>query len=65
MPIHLSYAHLSILLFPDNNSIKHQWIFAKLGMSIDSVEILFGIANGHTIVAGHHHFMFLLVIDVL
>ena len=25
---------------------KHQWIFTKLGMFIDIVEIWFGIANG-------------------
>ena len=25
---------------------KHQWIFTKLGMCIDIVEIWFGIANG-------------------
>ena len=25
---------------------KYQWIFAKLGMCIDIVEIWFGIANG-------------------
>ena len=33
-------------LFPDDNLGKHQWIFTKLGMRIDIVEILFGIANG-------------------
>ena len=33
-------------LFPDDNLSKHQWIFTKLGMSIDIVEIKFGIANG-------------------
>ena len=32
--------------FPDDNLSKHQWIFTKLGMCIDSVEIWFGIANG-------------------
>ena len=32
--------------FPDNNLSKHQWIFTKLGMCIDIVEIWFGIANG-------------------
>ena len=31
--------------FLDNLS-KHQWIFTKLGMCIDIVEIWFGIANG-------------------
>ena len=32
--------------FPDDNLSKHQRIFTKLGMRIDIVEILFGIANG-------------------
>ena len=35
-----------ILLFPDDNLSKHQWIFTKLGMCIDIVEIWTGIANG-------------------
>ena len=29
--------------FPDDNLSKHQWIFTKLGMCIDIVEIWFGI----------------------
>ena len=32
--------------FPNDNLSKHQWIFTKLGMHIDIVEIWFGIANG-------------------
>ena len=36
----------SIFLFPNDNLSKHQWIFTKLGMCIDIVEIWFGIANG-------------------
>ena len=32
---------------PDDNLSKHQWIFIKLGMWIDIVEIWFRIANGH------------------
>ena len=32
--------------FPDDNLSKHQWIFTKLGIFIDIVEIWFGIANG-------------------
>ena len=35
-----------IFSFPDDNLNKHQWIFTKLGMCIDIVEIWFGIANG-------------------
>ena len=34
------------LLFPDDSLSKHQWIFTKLGMCIDIVEIRLGIANG-------------------
>ena len=30
----------------DDNLSKHQWIFTKLGMCIDIVEIWFGFANG-------------------
>ena len=33
-------------IFQDNNSSKSQWIFTKLDMCIDIVEIWFGIANG-------------------
>ena len=32
--------------FPDDNLSKHEWIFTKLGMCIDIMEIWFGIANG-------------------
>ena len=32
--------------FPDDNLRKHQWIFTKLGMCIDIVEIWFGITTG-------------------
>ena len=35
-----------IFSFPDDNLSKYQWIFTKLGMCIDIVEIWFGIANG-------------------
>ena len=31
--------------FLDDNLSKHQWIFTKLGMFIDVVEIWFGIAS--------------------
>ena len=42
-----SIVHLSVRFsFPDDNLSKHQWIFTKLGMCIDIVEIWFGIANG-------------------
>ena len=32
--------------FPDDNLSKRQWIFTKLGMCIDTVDIWFGIVNG-------------------
>ena len=32
--------------FPDDNLSKHEWIFTKLGMCIDIVEVWLGIANG-------------------
>ena len=35
-----------IFSFPDDNLSKRQWIFTKLGMCIDIVEIWIGIANG-------------------
>ena len=34
------------ILFADNNLSKCQWIFTKLGVCIDIVEICFGIADG-------------------
>ena len=47
--------HVSVLLsvsppsicipFPDDILSKHRWVFTKLGMCIDIVEIWFGIAN--------------------
>ena len=43
---YLWYIHLSIVSFMDDNLSKCQWIFTKLGMCIDIVEIWFGIANG-------------------
>ena len=42
----LSARDTPIFSFPDGNLSKHQWIFTKLGMCIDIVEICFGIANG-------------------
>ena len=34
----------SVFSFLDDNLSEHQWIFTKLGMCIDIVEIWFGIA---------------------
>ena len=45
--VSLSYARLSVILFPDNKLSKCQWIFTKLCVCIDIVEIWFGIVNGH------------------
>ena len=49
--IHQSVVRPSVCLsvhisFLDDNLSKHQWIFTKLGMCIDIVEIWFGIAIG-------------------
>ena len=37
---------MPIFSFPDDNLSKRQWIFTKLGICIDIVEIWIGIANG-------------------
>ena len=42
----LSARNMPIFSFPDDNLSKRQWIFTKLGMCIDIVEIWIGIANG-------------------
>ena len=41
----LSARDMPIFSFLDDNLSKRQWIFTKLGMCIDIVEICFGIAN--------------------
>ena len=42
-----SYIGLSICIsLPNDNLSKRQWIFTKLSMCIDIVDIWFGIANG-------------------
>ena len=47
LSVHQSYVRRSIRIsFLDDNLSKHQWIFIKIGMCIDIVEIWFGIANG-------------------
>ena len=47
LSVHLSYICPSVrFLFLNDNLNKHQWIFTKLGVCIDIVEIWFGIANG-------------------
>ena len=42
----LSALDTSIFSFLDNNFNKYLWIFTKLGMCIDVLDICFGIANG-------------------
>ena len=42
----LSARDMSAFLFSDDNLKTFKWISTKLGMCIDIVEILFGIANG-------------------
>ena len=42
--------------FPDDNLSKRQWIFTKLSMCIDVVEIWFWIANGQiSSIFGHNY----------
>ena len=41
-----SACNMSVSLFRDDNFSKFQWIFTKLDMCIDIVEICFGIAIG-------------------
>ena len=46
LSIRLSVGHLSVhISFTDDNLSKRQWIFTKLCMCIDIVEVWFGIAN--------------------
>ena len=42
----LSACEMSVFSFLDNNFSKHQWIFTKLGMCIDIVDICFQVAKG-------------------
>ena len=63
---------LSLFSFPDNNFSRYQWIFTKLCMCIDIVEIciellmvkfhqfLTELSAHHMIVAGYYHFKFFL-----
>ena len=41
-----SARNMSLFSCPDDNFSKYQWIFTKLGMCIDIVDICFGIENG-------------------
>ena len=45
MSVRLSVRPSIRFSFPDDNLSTPQWIFTKLGMCIDIVEIWFGIAN--------------------
>ena len=40
-----SVVRSSVFSFPDDNLSKCQWIFTKLGVSIDIMEIWYGIVN--------------------
>ena len=42
------FVRLSVFSFPDDNLNKYQWIFTKLGVCIDIVEIWFEIVNWQT-----------------
>ena len=44
--IELSARHTSIFSFSDDNLSKFHWIFTKLGVCSDAVEIWYGIDNG-------------------
>ena len=44
--IHLSYFCPYVFLFLDDNLSKYEWIFIKLCICIDIMELWFGIANG-------------------
>ena len=46
--IGLSARHTSVCLLPYDTLSKYKWIFAKLGMCIDIVEIWFEIVNGQS-----------------
>ena len=48
--VHPSVIHPLIFLFPDYNLSGCQWIFTKLGMCIDIMEIRFDIANGQNFI---------------
>ena len=77
MSVRPSVVRLSIYFsFPDDNLSKHQWIFTKLGMCIDIMEIWFGIVNGQisssfmelsardTIMAGYYSLTFLFPLEI-
>ena len=47
LSVRLSVSRTSICIsFPDDNLSKHEWIFTKLGMCIDIVEIGLGLLMG-------------------
>ena len=54
---------LSNFSYLDDNLSKYQWIFTKLGLYIDIVEIWFGTANGQisltfdSYLPRHHHIL--------
>ena len=49
--IHRQSVRLSVFHIRMRNLSKHQWIFTKLGMCIDIMEIWFGIAKGQILTA--------------
>ena len=42
----LSIPDMPIFSFPDDNLSKHQWVFTKLGMCSDIVEVWYGTTKG-------------------
>ena len=60
----LSMSYIHIFFFPDDNLSRYQWIFTKLHVCIDTVEICFGIANGQiltilTLICPQHFLFFI------
>ena len=60
---------MSVYLFQDNNVSKYQWIFTKLGMCIDIMEIWFWLQIGKlrqllTELTAHHMIMVVLSFHV-
>ena len=72
--VHPSYFCPSIFSLPDDNLRKCRWIFTKLGLCLDIVEIWLGIANGqilielsahYMIVVGYYDFTFIFAVGIV
>ena len=58
LSVHPSVRCQYVFLFPYDNLSKYKWIFTKLGVYIDIVEIRFGIANGQILSIFDSHLLF-------